>query len=61
MTGQVNTPSTPGMLPDFDWEDFEARYEKALFDADQKESNLLSEFNRLVTVSIFLLPSSGSS
>lgn len=45
-----NTPSTPGVFPAFDWEDFEARYEKALADADEKERELLLEFDGLVKV-----------
>lgn len=47
-----NTPSTPGVLPDFDWEDFEVRYEKALAEADEKERELLLEFDSLVKVMI---------
>ncbi|KAK1597471.1 uncharacterized protein LY79DRAFT_666748 [Colletotrichum navitas] len=43
-----NTPSTPGTFPSFDWEDFEARYEKALAEADGKERELLLEFDSLV-------------
>ncbi|KAF9875688.1 hypothetical protein CkaCkLH20_06620 [Colletotrichum karsti] len=42
------TPDTPGVFPSFDWEDFEARYEKALVDADEKERELLQEFEGLV-------------
>ncbi|KAI1857151.1 hypothetical protein JX265_011352 [Neoarthrinium moseri] len=42
------TPSTPGRLAPFDWEDFESRYQKALADADQQESELLDEFEQLV-------------
>ncbi|CCF45923.1 hypothetical protein CH063_14842 [Colletotrichum higginsianum] len=43
-----NTPSTPGVFPSFDWEEFEARYEKALAEADEKERELLLEFDSLV-------------
>ncbi|GKT41757.1 uncharacterized protein ColSpa_01938 [Colletotrichum spaethianum] len=43
-----NTPSTPGAFPSFDWEEFEARYEKALVEADEKERELLLEFDSLV-------------
>ncbi|KAF6838313.1 hypothetical protein CMUS01_04696 [Colletotrichum musicola] len=43
-----DTPDTPGAFPSFDWEDFEARYEKALADADEKERELLQEFEGLV-------------
>lgn len=45
-----NTPSTPGVFPSFDWEEFEARYEKALAEADEKERELLLEFDSLVKV-----------
>lgn len=45
-----DTPDTPGDFPSFDWEDFEARYEKALADADEKERELLREFDGLVKV-----------
>jgi len=44
------SPSTPGHIPIFDWEDFEARYEKALADANGEETALLAEFDRLVKV-----------
>ncbi|WQF87426.1 hypothetical protein CDEST_12440 [Colletotrichum destructivum] len=43
-----NTPSTPGVFPSFDWEEFEVRYEKALAEADGKERELLLEFDSLV-------------
>ncbi|OHW90725.1 hypothetical protein CSPAE12_10652 [Colletotrichum incanum] len=43
-----NTPSTPGVFPSFDWEEFEGRYEKALAEADEKERELLLEFDSLV-------------
>ncbi|RXG50219.1 hypothetical protein VDGE_20535 [Verticillium dahliae] len=46
--GRANTPSTPGVFTSFDWEDFEARYHKALTDADGKEQELMNEFNELV-------------
>ncbi|KAI0126488.1 hypothetical protein BJ170DRAFT_407539 [Xylariales sp. AK1849] len=43
------SPSTPGSkLVPFDWEDFEARYQKALADADHQESQLLEEFEQVV-------------
>lgn len=44
------SPSTPGRLAPFDWEDFENRYHKALADADQQESELLEDFDQLVKV-----------
>ncbi|KAI4600710.1 hypothetical protein KJ359_012872 [Pestalotiopsis sp. 9143b] len=41
-------PGSPGAIEPFDWEDFESRYQKALADADQKETELLAEFEQLV-------------
>lgn len=46
------TPSTPGVLPPFDWEDFQDRYEKALADADEEERAVLKEFESLSKVSL---------
>ncbi|KAK4141874.1 uncharacterized protein C8A04DRAFT_38783 [Dichotomopilus funicola] len=46
--GSDRSPSTPGHLAPFDWEDFEARYEEALADADLQEQELLKEFEDLV-------------
>ena len=45
------SPSTPGHLAPFDWDEFEARYEEALADADREEQELLKEFEDLVKVS----------
>ncbi|MBE3047024.1 hypothetical protein IMZ48_31760 [Candidatus Bathyarchaeota archaeon] len=45
------TPGTPGLLPPFDWEDFQDRYEKALADADEEERAVLKEFEDLSKVS----------
>jgi hypothetical protein len=45
------SPSTPGQLAPFDWDEFEARYEEALSDADREEQELLKEFEDLVKVS----------
>jgi hypothetical protein len=42
------SPSTPGHLVPFDWDDFEARYEEALANADKEEQELLKEFEDLV-------------
>ncbi|KPM40717.1 hypothetical protein AK830_g5865 [Neonectria ditissima] len=42
-----NTPSTPGTLASFDWEDFEVRYEKALRDADDHEDGILKQADAL--------------
>ncbi|KAH8179264.1 hypothetical protein LIA77_00783 [Sarocladium implicatum] len=38
-----DTPSTTSQLPDFDWEDFEARYTRALEEADEHEMEILKE------------------
>ncbi|KAK4110469.1 hypothetical protein N656DRAFT_799986 [Canariomyces notabilis] len=46
--GAERSPSTPGHLAPFDWEDFEARYEEALAEADGQEQALLKEFEELV-------------
>ncbi|SPQ18820.1 937812af-434c-4b46-a050-150a1aa9d66f [Thermothielavioides terrestris] len=52
MNGQKESaersPSTPGHLAPFDWDEFEARYEEALADADRNEQELLKEFEELV-------------
>ncbi|RDA86027.1 hypothetical protein CP532_4716 [Ophiocordyceps camponoti-leonardi (nom. inval.)] len=40
---------SPGLLPPFDWTDFEARYEKALRDADAHEREILKEAQHLST------------
>lgn len=45
------SPSTPGHLAPFDWDEFEARYEEALAEADSQEQELLKEFEELVKVS----------
>ncbi|KAK3362700.1 hypothetical protein B0T25DRAFT_561764 [Lasiosphaeria hispida] len=42
------SPSTPGHLVPFDWDDFEARYEEALKDANRQEQDLLEEFETLI-------------
>lgn len=44
----ATTPSTPGHLAPFDWDEFEGRYEQALADANNQEKELLEEFDRLV-------------
>jgi hypothetical protein len=46
------SPSTPGHLPPFDWDEFEARYEQALAEANQQEQELLAEFENLVKACI---------
>lgn len=45
------TPSTPGLLPPFDWDDFQCRYERALAEADGRERVVLDEFEQLSRVS----------
>jgi hypothetical protein len=42
------SPSTPGHLAPFDWDEFEARFEEALAKADNDEQELLKEFENLV-------------
>ncbi|KAK1767185.1 hypothetical protein QBC33DRAFT_559309 [Phialemonium atrogriseum] len=42
------SPSTPGHLAPFDWDEFESRYEQALAGANNQEQELLEEFDRLV-------------
>jgi glycyl-tRNA synthetase alpha subunit len=62
MNGQKDagerSPSTPGHLAPFDWDEFEARYEEALADADRQEQELLKEFEDLVKVSTVQTPGS---
>ncbi|KAL7919652.1 hypothetical protein ACQKWADRAFT_315484 [Trichoderma austrokoningii] len=41
------TPNPPAVLGPFDWDDFEARYEKALVDADDQEQEILKEAESL--------------
>ncbi|KAK5992846.1 hypothetical protein PT974_06268 [Cladobotryum mycophilum] len=41
--GNSTTPSTPGLLGPFDWDDFESRYERALQEADEHEREILKE------------------
>ncbi|PKS09849.1 hypothetical protein jhhlp_004472 [Lomentospora prolificans] len=48
------TPSTPGLLPPFDWDDFQSRYEKALAEADECERAILNEFEYLSKVARIL-------
>ncbi|KAF5002174.1 hypothetical protein FGRMN_550 [Fusarium graminum] len=38
-----DSPDTPGVLDSFDWDEFEARYEAALRDADEQEREILKE------------------
>lgn len=44
------TPNPPAVLGPFDWDDFEARYEKALMDADEQEREILKEAESLAKV-----------
>lgn len=43
-----STPGTPSSLPDFDWDDLERRFEKALSQANQNEEELMAEFEALI-------------
>lgn len=47
---QANSPSTPGQIAPFDWDDFESRYLQALSHADDHEKELGTEFENLVKV-----------
>lgn len=49
-SAESDTPSTPGHLAPFDWDDFEARYEKALREADEHEREILKEAEGLSKV-----------
>lgn len=49
------SPSTPGHLAPFDWDEFEGRYEQALAEANNEEKELLEEFDRLVKVCLSVL------
>ena len=49
------SPSTPGHLAPFDWDEFEAHYEEAFAAADREEQELLKEFEDLVKVSQVLV------
>ncbi|KAI6366717.1 hypothetical protein MCOR25_005083 [Pyricularia grisea] len=40
--------TSPGQIPDFDWDDFRSQYEQALAKANDKELELLREFDGLV-------------
>jgi hypothetical protein len=40
-------------LDDFDWDDFDGRFEEAMKSANQKEEALLQEFDQLAAVSSF--------
>lgn len=49
-----STPETPGAnLMPFDWDDLEARFEKALASANQREEELMGEFEALVKVHLY--------
>ncbi|KAF4340549.1 hypothetical protein FBEOM_5489 [Fusarium beomiforme] len=43
-------PDTPGVLEPFDWDEFEARYEAALQEADEREREILKEADALSKV-----------
>lgn len=42
------SPSTPGHLAPFDWDEFEARFEEALKKAEEDEKDLIKEFEDLI-------------
>ncbi|UKZ65376.1 uncharacterized protein TrAtP1_006570 [Trichoderma atroviride] len=44
---QADAKPPPAVLGPFDWDDFEARYEKALMDADEQEREILKEAESL--------------
>lgn len=44
----LSSPSTPGTLPNFDWDDFVTRYTESLAVADAEEQGFLEEFQQLV-------------
>lgn len=45
----------PSVLERFDWEDFEARYEQALLEANEQEQGILKEAESLSKVRILYL------
>lgn len=47
---QSSSPGTPGHLTPFDWDDLDARFDKALADANAHEADLVAEFASLVKV-----------
>lgn len=47
-----STPDTPGVLPPFDWADYEARYEMALEDAKEDERDVMKEAASLSKVGL---------
>lgn len=49
-SNEAHTPGTPDVLSPFDWADFEARYERALRDADEQEQEILKEAEGLSKV-----------
>lgn len=53
---ESNTSAASGELGSFDWEDFEARYMNAMQSANDKELNVLKEFDEIVKVINIILP-----
>ncbi|KAM5378028.1 hypothetical protein ACJZ2D_004639 [Fusarium nematophilum] len=47
LAASSDPPDTPGTLEHFDWDQFEARYESALRDADEQEREILKEAEAL--------------
>lgn len=52
-----STPGTPSSLPQFDWDELESRFEKALGQANQNEQEVMAEFEALVKVNYQPAPS----
>ncbi|KAF9774393.1 hypothetical protein IL306_007611 [Fusarium sp. DS 682] len=48
-----DSPDTPGILEPFDWDEFEARYEAALHEEDEKEREILKEADALSKDDLF--------
>lgn len=48
-------PATPEALPPFDWDEFEARYQKAIGEADEREKEILKEAEGLARVGLWLI------
>ena len=51
----ADSPETPGVLKAFDWDEFEARYEAALRNADEQEREILKEADALAKVVLYVI------
>ena len=51
-SASLNGRESPEALSPFDWEDFEARYQKALRDADDQERDIIKEAESLCKVCV---------